>query len=129
MRLFSQRGGRRTGVRAQLRSIRSPDVPDLFTWAPTGSFSVVIELVIGPEGEPGEESFALTLCTPDQLAREASKEGITDGRHHFVVERYDFASFERYLRRRVEACEGESWDEVAAKLARIARSEFEDYVE
>ena len=129
MRMFSQRGARRTGVKAHLRAIQSPDVPDLRGWDAPASFAVCVQLTVGPEGEPGDDAFDVTLCTPDQLAREASKEGVTDGRHHFVVDRYDFDRFDRYIRRRVESCEGATWDEVTAQLARIGRWEFENYVE
>lgn len=129
MRIFSYRSGRRTGAKPQLRALHSPDVADLPAWQAPASFAICVQLIVGPEGEPGEESFDITLCTPDQLAREASREGITDGRHHFVVDHYDFDAFDRYIRRRISACEGTSWDEVTTKLARIGRWEFEDYAE
>ncbi|MDO9356078.1 MAG: immunity 8 family protein [Solirubrobacteraceae bacterium] len=128
MRLFSHRM-RRTGVKAHLRALRCAQVPDLPTWPAPASFSIVVELVVGPEGEPGEETFAVTVCTPDQLRHQASKDGITDGRHHLIVDRYDYASLDRYLRRRVHACEGSTWDDVTAQLARLGRWEFEDYAD
>ncbi len=126
MRRFSQRSRPPTGVKAHLRSVRSPEVADLERWSAPASFSLYLQLLVGPEGEPGEESFGLTLCTPDRLALQASKEGVTDGRHHFVVDRYDYAQFDRYIRRRVASCEGATWDEVAAQLSRLGRWEFED---
>jgi hypothetical protein len=115
-------------MRAELRRIHSPDVADLRSWSPPAEeFAVLIQLVVGPSGEPGEESFDVTLCTASWLARRAGSDGVIDARHHVVMESYDYDRVEQYFTRRVSACEGATWREVAAKVGRIGRWEFEDY--
>jgi hypothetical protein len=117
-------------MRAALRHIHSHDIYDLSVWSPDDEdFGVLLQLMVGPDGSPGEESFSVTLCTPGWLRRQANADGIVDGRHHFVVTTYDHAMVERYFRRRVAACEGDSWAQVAAQVSRIGRWEFEDYSE
>lgn len=117
-------------MRAELRRLHSPDVADLTSWSPAeGDFGVLIQLMVGPEGGPGEESFDITLCTPGWLAELVQQQGIVDARHHFVVQTYEYDRLHRYLRELVSACDGESWGEVASKVARLGKWEFEDYRE
>lgn len=114
-------------MRAELRHLHSPDVMDLRTWYPDDPESaVLVQLLVGPEGAPGEEAFSLTLCTADWLAQRAEEDGVVDARHHLVVAEYNYDEVATFLRRRVAACEGETWQEVAAKVGRLARWEFED---
>jgi hypothetical protein len=115
-------------MRADLRRLHSPDVHDLRSWSPDDAkFAVLVQIMVGPEGSPGEESVDLTLCTAEWLAGRVREEGIVDCRHHVVVACYDYEEIERYLLQLVTACEGTSWPEVALQVARIGRWEFEDY--
>ena len=75
--------------------------------------------MVGPGNAEGEESFAVTLCTPGWLEVQASREGIVDCRHHVVVTDYDFGRMEQYFKRRVAACQGDTWTEVAAQVGRL----------
>lgn len=90
---------------------------------------MLVQLMVGPADGPGEESFDVTLCTASWLAERAASEGIVDTRHHVVIDDYDYDRIEQYFSRRVAACEGPTWGEVAAKVGRIGRWEFEDYTE
>lgn len=114
-------------MRAALRHIHSPDVHDLRSWVPSEDFAVLLQLMVGPDNADGEESFAVTLCTPGWLEVQASREGIVDCRHHVVVTDYDFGTMEQYFQRRVAACQGDTWPEVAAQVGRLGLWEFEDY--
>jgi hypothetical protein len=115
-------------MRGELRRMHSPDVPDLRSWSPDqGPAAILVQLMVGPDDGRGEESFDVTLCTADWLGQRARSEGIVDGRHHVVVSDFNYDDVERYFRSRVAACEGSSWQDVAAKVARIGRWEFEDY--
>jgi hypothetical protein len=106
------------------------DVPDLAEWTPsTDDFAVGVRLLVGPDGEEGEESFDLTVCSAGWLAARVRDEFIWDARHHLAVEHFDYRRLADYLQRRVEACQGSSWDEVSEKLARLGHWEFEDYRE
>jgi hypothetical protein len=115
-------------MNGEVRSIYSYEVDDLDNWTPSGeNWSLGIRLVAGPAGEPGEESFDLTVCTGAWLAAKARDAGVFDARHHLVVARYDWPMVDAYLRRRVSSCPGSSWSDVAEKLSRLGFWEFEDF--
>lgn len=114
-------------MKATLLRLHSPDVNNLCAWTPEGDFGILVQLIVGPCGEPGEESFDIVLCTPGWLGGEVHRKGVLDGRHHVIVSEYDYAGVEGYLRSRVEAADGKTWDELADSLGRLGRWEFEDY--
>lgn len=117
-------------MKAELRYFFSFDVPDLKAWSPSeNDFAIDIRLIVGPADSEGEESFDATLCTAGWLAARAREEGIVDARHHLVVDSFDYVRLANYLKRRVEECEGDSWDEIGGKVARLGYWEFEDYRE
>lgn len=116
-------------MRATLRRLHSPDVYDLRSWSPEGDFGILVQLLVGPVGGPGEESFGITLCTAAWLAERAREERIVDARHHVIVDAYDYDLVERYLQERVVGLEGSTWEEVAERLGRLGHWEFEDYRE
>ena len=87
-----------------------------------------LRMIIGPYGSPGEESFDLLICTPTWLAAEVEKNGPQIGRHHLVVANLDLPRAMSFLREQVEGrLSGETWHELAEKIARIGHWEFEDY--
>ena len=83
----------------------------------------------GPEGEPGEESFDVVVCSPRWLERLLTDSPFLSGRHYLFMKRLDWPTLEQYVHSEVEKCTGETWTEVAARLARLGHWEFEDYVE
>jgi hypothetical protein len=85
-------------------------------------------MLVGPDDGPGEESFDLTVCSPEWLAIRCSEVGFYDARHHLVVRVEDFDQRElvRFLTRRVHAATGKSWEEVGTKIARLGAWEMED---
>jgi len=83
--------------------------------------------MVGPRGSEGEESFDVVVCTPAWLEKEVEKDGFVVGRHYLVVRAYDPGFIEKLIRKFVERWSGESWSEVAEKVARIGDWEFEDY--
>lgn len=62
-------------MRAAIKAFHSPDVdpdPDLdhFTPADDADVGILVQLLVGPAGEQGEESFDVVVCTPRWLERE-----------------------------------------------------------
>lgn len=50
---------------AELKRIHSPDVDDLSSWMPEDSnFSILLQVMAGPAGSPGEESFDVHYALP-----------------------------------------------------------------
>lgn len=129
-------GGQRSlGYRAMnvmkpvLKRLHSPDAVDLTTFTPEdpSSFGVLLQAMFGPEGSEGEESFDVLLCTPTWLARKVEREGPIDGRHHLIVDKFDLAQVRSYFTAYATSCTGKTWPEVATKLSRLGKWEFEDY--
>lgn len=53
-------------MNAKLKRLHSPDIYNLENYQPecAGSFCFLLQAMIGPEGEEGEESFDIEVCTP-----------------------------------------------------------------
>ena len=113
-----------------LKGLHSPDV-DLETFRPQDEpecFGFLFQAFFGPAGDRGSESFDITVCTPswyEQRLRDCG--GILTGRHYLFVEGYDLEKTKRYINKYLRHCTGETWHEVAQKLDRLGRWEFEDY--
>ena len=115
-------------MRAQLKKLHSPDVISLEEYQPEGPFGILVTLLAGPADAPGEESFDIFVCTPDWFA--VHMEGdIRLGRHHLFVRTYDYRAMRNFLETYCRRCEGNSWREVAEKLAHLGRWEFEGYLQ
>ncbi len=112
-------------VRARLKSLRSDDIPDLASWAPPepDAFAVPLVLEVGVLGQRGRERFELLAVTPRWLLERHGPEGAVLGRGLLVVFGWDLARIRRFLARRVEACSGRTWPEVARQVSRIAEWE------
>jgi len=115
-------------VRAQLKSLHSPDVADLAGWAPGKAvFSLSLQAMIGPSHEESAESFDILVCSPAWLAREMSGISILSGTHKLIMNRYDYRVLRGYLERRVAAVEAPTWPELARQLGSLGRWEFDGY--
>ncbi len=84
-------------------------------------------MLIGPDGGEGEEAFDVQIVTPGWLEERCASEGLAAGDGRLLVFDYDWPRIEAYLQRRVASCTGSDWREVAQKLSRFSRWEFDDY--
>jgi len=116
-------------VQAEIKRLHSPDVSNLVTYVPEdpGDFGFLLQIMAGPVGQNGEESFDVTVCTALWMGNHLGPEGILPGRHYLVVNSYDYRRLEEFLRHFVARCSGSTWGEVANRLARLGKWEFEDY--
>jgi hypothetical protein len=125
-----QRPPRHPGpMKPVLRRLHSPDVHDLVRFAPTdpSDFGFLLQIFAGPEGEEGEESFDVVVCSPGWISRQLEA-GPLSGRHHLFVAVYDHEKLLAFVRTVLDQCEGETWRDVAQAVGRFAKWEFEDYV-
>ena len=115
-------------MRARLKSLRSDDVPDLASFAPDppDEFAVTLVLEIGALGLRGRERFELLVVTPRWLLARHGRRGAVLGGGMLIVFEWDYERIRRFLARKVEACSGATWPEVAKKVARIAEWEGDD---
>lgn len=117
-------------IRPELKRLHSPDIFDLKNPAidQAAPFCVLVQAMFGPEGVNGEESFDVLVCNPRWVDRRAS-EGAFSGQHHLIISEFNAANIELFLIEKAKECEAATWDEVARKLGRIGKWEFEDYSE
>jgi hypothetical protein len=117
-------------MKAELRALLTIDHDRLDAVQPVGDeFCISLRALIGPAGEPGEESFDFDVCSPAWLSGELAREPIINGRFRLVCRDFDPPQIVAYVRERVEQTTGTDWPMVAGKLARWSQWEFEDYRE
>src|SRR6187402_1459149 len=115
-------------ITAELKRLHSPDVRDLMTFSPDDptNFSFLLQIMAAPVGVNGEESFDVIVCTPRWLEAHVRGSRPLIGRHHLIVERYDYQELQEFISASCSECRGASWQEAAAKLGRLGHWEFED---
>lgn len=116
-------------MRAELHSLISPDLPNMPTQIPdhVEHFGVLIQALVGASDGPGEESYDFVVCTPSWISTLVSREGFLFGRHYLIVEAYDYDLIFRVIDSLCSRTCGDDWLEIAAKLGRYGKWEFEDY--
>ena len=115
-------------MRAELKRMHSPDVDDLASYQPQGSFGILVQLMIGPEETSGEEAFDTIVCSPDWLAEHAKLPDLV-GDHQIVMDTYNYQALQSRVRSFCRTLEESNWQELAAKLSAIGKWEFKDYAE
>lgn len=117
--------------KAELKGFFSPDIDDLKNFQPLKDdcFGFLLQTLVGPKGEEGEESFDIEIFTPKWLLSRYKKNEILFLRHSIIVFEYNYEKLMERITSSIERCSGETWDEVAEEVGRIGHWEFEDYQE
>jgi hypothetical protein len=115
-------------MKADLKRLHSPDAHDLQSFQPPDPecFSVFIQAMIGPEHDETFESFDLMVCSPAWLRQKVEEQGPVLGMHHLVVASFHYPTIEGAIKRFCARCLGDTWQEVALKVGRLGRWEFDD---
>jgi hypothetical protein len=116
-------------MRATLRSLAFDPDPSTLP-ADASAFRVNARLTVGPADGPGDETFDVTVCSPEWLAQATRKTGgIYDARHHVIVtvESFDERAIHAWFATRVQDVEGNDWNEVGSLLGQLGFWEFEGY--
>jgi hypothetical protein len=95
-------------MRAQAKYFEWPDL-ERDPASPSDQQSTLLVFAAGPLGEPGEETFQVTVCTPE-AADLVTRDGVVVGRHFMFV-----------------ASMNTTWTQLAEKIGRIGYWVFEDY--
>ncbi len=90
-------------------------------------FCVLLQVMVGPRNDKGEESFDIKVCSPKWLEQEVEREGFVLGMHKLIVAEYNPVQIRKVLIKFFERYSGDSWREIALKLGRMGSWEFEDY--
>ncbi|MGJ9424193.1 Imm8 family immunity protein [Aeromicrobium sp. CF3.5] len=78
-------------------------------------FSILARMIVGRPDTPGEESFDVTVCTPEWVAKVSTRVGgIYHARHHVIVnsDEFDQRALRLWLSARVQEASSETWAEV-----------------
>jgi hypothetical protein len=116
-------------MEASLKGLFSFDVHDIEKYQPADedNFGFVLRALVGPLGQPGEESFDITVCTPRWLAEQYGNSEAILGLHKLIVFRYNYLGLRRFIEKYLMHCSGKSWPEIAQKVALLGQWEFENY--
>lgn len=116
-------------MRPKLKSVFSPDVVNLPEYRPAEPDNVGIlwHLFIGPDDDTDNaESFDVMVCTLDWLKQTLSEGDVISGRHYLITPAYNYDRIMNYIHKFLHHCHGNTWEEVAQKVGRLGRWEFED---
>lgn len=116
-------------MKAEVKSITSPDIVNFTNYFPEDetTFAFLMQIIVGIKGEKGGDSFNIEVCTPKWLLENNNSDDIIFGRHKLIVFEYNIERIIKLITKHCESCEGNNWEEIANKIARIALWEFEDY--
>jgi hypothetical protein len=117
-------------MKAEIARFHSPDVEDLGGFRPDDPEHVgfLLQVLVGPEGTGGEESFDVQVGTPGWFLRGRGEEVASPGQHTILISSYDWPAIERYVRSVVDSVTGDDWGELATQLdCRLGKWEFADY--
>jgi hypothetical protein len=114
-------------MKAEIREYSTPDGSSFEARVPAGAdnFGFLLQLYIGPLAMEGSESFEVEVLSPKRIESLCEKDGFCLGKGRFVVGRFDPDLVLRHLGKLEESAEGKDWNEIANKLSRISRWEFE----
>lgn len=114
-------------MEAEIRYLLTPDIdPGTFMPEDPGSFMFLVQMIAGPAGEEGEESFSFEVCTPGWLQEQARAGGPVSGRHRVIVGAFGWPALQRYFELLVSRRGDRDWHQTAVKLGRYGQWEFED---
>jgi Immunity protein 8 len=116
-------------IQPEIRYFFSPDVDDFGRYVPPDPerFAFLLQMMIGPQGGPGEESFDVQVVSVGWVAQQVERFGALSGERLLIVGAYDWPAIAAYLRGRVAQSGAEDWRAVATKISGFAEWEFEGY--
>ncbi|WP_052351784.1 immunity 8 family protein [Deinococcus pimensis] len=117
-------------LEAEIKELYSLDVPEaLEQFRPDDprDVGITVRMMVGTAGDDAADSFDVLVCTPRWLEREMVNGSHLWGDGLLLVSEYDWSLVQSVLTSRVSRCVGERWEDVAARLSRFSRWEFEGY--
>ena len=107
----------------ELKSLRSPDLPQDQEPVDPANAAVLFEASIGPKGQEDAEVFSFVAITPHALARD---QGTRWGRGYLILNHVSWAGVEAAVRILISQCSGDTWAQVAERLNRELHREIEN---
>lgn len=112
-------------IRPEIKAWLSPDIDLSGGPVDHESFSVPIQLLVGPKGADGSESVEVLVVTPQWLQQQVIDRPMF-AHGMLIVDRWDWPTIKERLEQAVMACSAPTWRQVGRKLMRVGRWEFED---
>lgn len=97
-----------------------PDNPSYFC------LDVILE--IGLQNSESSDLFYLTICSIDWFSQQVNEQSSYFTQYHLVVKDFDFEKIENEIKSKLIRISGKDWNELANKISRFARWEYEDYM-
>ena len=115
--------------RLKLKDIYSADAPDgepaLFAPADPECCCLWVQAFIGPDDEPGDDTYQLGISTPRWLATEGMERGYEWGRFLLIVPRWDYDLVLRAIAELLAEVDAPDWRTASDRLARYAWAEWD----
>lgn len=115
-------------MKAELKYLHSPDI-DLYQYIPEESdnFGFLLQAMIGSEGKEGEDSFDIIVCTTKWFQSNYVERMPLLGYSFMFVSQFSLEEIEQAIQIFCKECTGETWIELASKLSKLGKWEFEGY--
>ena len=106
----------------ELKSLRSPDLPQDQEPVDPADAAVLFEATISPKGQEDTEVFSFVAITPRALARD---QGTRWGRGYLILNHVSRSSVEAAVRKLLSQYSGDNWAQAVEKLNREMHWESE----
>lgn len=115
-------------MQSEVKSIMSTEIFDLENYRPDDNelFSFLLTITVGIKGEPGGENFDVDVCSPKWLLHN-QYDDIIIGSGKLIAFKCDMPRILSKVKSLFDGCAGKDWNEIAMKLSRVGKWEFEDY--
>jgi len=120
---------RSSKLQAKLKQVHSPDVWDLQKYQPevADNFSFLLELSVSTTESEAADNFDIFVCTPEWLKQHHKTDDIVVGRNRLIIFEYNYDRLINFLTKYCSKCSGDTWEEIAEQMSRLAKWEFEDF--
>jgi len=117
-------------MKVEIRELFSTDTGstalDEYSPGDPANVGILVRSVLGVSEEPGEDSFDVMVCTPNWLADHLHHhpERHIFGRHHLIVQRWDYVELRKIITGLIERLDGQDWHEFGTRLDGYMHWEF-----
>jgi hypothetical protein len=116
-------------MRAEVRTFEWTDANYEIQDGKEVSLPTLLVLHAGGVGGRGADLFHVEITTPEAFRAVIDRTGILLGRHYLIVDNFSRPRVEAFVSKLISQRDEASWDDLAAKIRRLAYWEFEDYRE
>jgi len=115
-------------MKGRVRRLHSPDI-DLESGLDMlgDTFHFLVQAMIGPDDEDGDDSFSFEVCSPKWMAEHCQESGAQWGNGFLILPTAKLDTIFAMVEEVVEVSEGKDWQEIAHKIGKYADWEFEGY--